>query len=450
MQNIHDVASERNSFTHFKEAVDFLENTSQHVFITGKAGTGKSTLLQYFRDSTSKNVAVLAPTGVAALNVRGQTIHSFFRFKPDVTINTVDTMRLSSIRKKMYKKIEALIIDEVSMVRADLLDCIDAFLRLYGKDPFAPFGGVQMILFGDLFQLPPVVTAKDREALAGIYDSPYFFDAKVLQHISFSYMELEKIYRQKEEDFVKILNAIRENTAHQEDFNKLNQRCLPNFQPQQGDFYIYLTTTNEMADAVNQAQLERLKTKPYHFEGEITGEFEDRLLPTHFALDLKFQAQVMLLNNDPLGRWLNGSLGKVVSLIQDGEGQEMVEVELTNGERVEVKRFTWEMFRFFYNEKTQRLESESIGSFTQVPLKLAWAVTIHKSQGMTFPKVVLDIGRGTFSHGQIYVALSRCTTLNSLVLRKPISQRHILMDQRVVRFMQAHQKNMLKVCEVSN
>jgi len=335
-----------------------------------------------------------------------------------------------------------LIIDEVSMVRSDLLDCMETFLRHYGPYPEEPFGGVQMIFIGDLYQLPPVVPQRERHIFKDVYPSPYFFDSKIFQELNsdeshpqkVEVVELKKIYRQKEEDFIRLLGSVRNRTATPEHLKFLNERYIPHFQPTKEDFYIYLTTTNALADKVNQEKLDELQGKSYYYEGMLAGEFESRSLPTHQVLELKIGAQVMLLNNDSGGRWINGSIGKIVEIIDDGK---IIRVELSDREIVDVASFEWEMFRFFFNEDTESLESESVGSFKQYPLKLAWAVTIHKSQGKTFDKVIVDIGNGTFAHGQTYVALSRCTSFKGLILKKPIHLRHILLDDCVVRFMES-------------
>ncbi len=431
----------------FIRAYEMTENSRQNLFITGKAGTGKSTLLQYFRSRTRKNVVVLAPTGVAAVNVRGQTIHSFFSFKPDITPESVDSIRIRKAKKNMYRKMETLVIDEISMVRADLLDCVDAFLKLHGPDKNSSFGGVQMILIGDLYQLPPVV-GKEEKAVFGeksggngktIYRSPYFFDAKVLENFPMDLIELEKIYRQKDNDFIGLLNAVRNNSVTDKHLEILNKRVIPDFKSSNDELYIHLTTTNDLADQVNRQRLDALKGRTHHYEGDLSGDFEGKSLPTQEELDLKVGAQVMLLNNDPAGRWINGTIGKIVDVEENSESMDVIQVELPQKERVEVTPFTWEMFRFFYNEKTDHLDSETVGSFTQYPLKLAWAVTIHKAQGKTFSKIIVDIGRGTFSHGQVYVALSRCTSLDGLILSKSILKKHIFMDWRIVKFMTAYQ-----------
>ncbi len=430
----------------FGYAIHIMENTKKNVFITGKAGTGKSTLLQYFRQNTKKNIVVLAPTGVAAVNVRGQTIHSFFNFKPDVTPQTAASIKPRN--KKIYKEVDAIVIDEISMVRADLLDCIDIFLRKYGKRKKEPFGGIQMIFIGDLYQLPPVVTSREKMIFSDYYKSPYFFDAKVFEPrtpliriykentefgFEMEFIELEKIYRQKDEDFILLLNAIRNNTVTEEQITRLNTRYFPDFSEKDGDFYIHLTTTNDLADRINSEKLSRLDGKIFRYKGYTTGDFQSKELPTTELLELKIGAQVMLLNNDSLGRWINGSLGIIRDVEHDGK-EDVIIVKLSDGDVVEVRPYIWEMFRFYYDEKAKAVFSEPVGSFVQYPIRLAWAITIHKSQGKTFDKVIIDVGRGTFSHGQMYVALSRCTTFEGIVLKRHLEKRHVMMDYRVVNF----------------
>ncbi len=417
----------------FVETFKLLENTGKNIFITGRAGTGKSTFLKYFRKHTQKNIVVLAPTGVAALNVEGQTIHSFFHFKPDITLDGVGNIKIRKQRKEIFKKIDMIIIDEISMVRSDLLDSIDAFLQIHGKYEGLPFGGVQMVFIGDLYQLPPVVTQFERDIFRGVYQSPYFFDAKSYPFLKMQTVELEHIYRQDEMEFIEILSAVRNRNITQGQLHKLNQRFQPDFTQKKGEFYIYLTPTNALADEINRKKLSELKGDLFGAEGIMAGEFEQRSLPTHSNLQLKVGAQVMLLNNDPEGRWINGTIGELLSIEQD---EMTLTVKLEDNKVVTVIPFTWEMFRFSYNQEIGCIESESIGSFTQFPLKLAWAVTIHKSQGKTFTRVVLDMGEGSFSHGQTYVALSRCKRLNGLILKKPIVYQHILLDRRVVDFME--------------
>ncbi|UCD35487.1 MAG: AAA family ATPase [Nitrospiraceae bacterium] len=432
----------------FQRALRIMEETERNVFITGRAGTGKSTLLQYFRDSTSKNIAVLAPTGVAAVNVKGQTVHSFFHFRVGITPDTAAQVRPRN--KEIYKKLDAIIIDEISMVRADLLDCIDIFLRKHGKKKGRPFGGTQMIFIGDLYQLPPVVTSREKDLFLDHYKSPYFFSARVFDEDLFSassrkspfemeFVELEKVYRQRDGKFLSILNSIRNNTVTEDEIEEINRRHIPGFAEKPGDFYIYLTTTNALADEINMTKLEGLDREEHRYQGVMEGGFEARNLPTALDLTLREGAQVMLLNNDSLGRWINGSVGRIAGIEEGGDDPDVLWVELPDGEVVDVSPYKWEMFEFTYDRKASRIFSESVGSFTQYPLRLAWAVTIHKCQGMTFDRVIIDIGRGTFSHGQLYVALSRCTNMDGLVLKRPVHKKNVLLDRRVVGFVTRYQ-----------
>jgi len=423
----------------FKEALGWMEDSARSVFITGKAGTGKSTLLEYFRETTGKRIAVLAPTGVAALNVRGQTIHSFFGFKPDITLEKVRKISTKRFPEKaaLFKRLDAVVIDEASMVRADLLDCVEKFLRLNGPKARRPFGGLQMIFIGDLYQLPPVVSGAEKHLFTLHYDSPYFFSAHSLLKDGFrlEFVELEKIYRQTEADFIGLLNAIRNRSVTAGEIERLNGRFDPEFVPPEDDFYITLTSTNDLAAARNREKLDRLPGRLHAYQGLIDGEFERSSLPTDERLELKVGAQVMLLNNDAAGRWVNGSIGRVADVLREKGEDDRIVVELQDGGAVEVKPNIWELFRFTFDQEKQAIVSEAVGAFTQYPLKLAWAITIHKSQGKTFPKVIVDIGRGTFAHGQVYVALSRCTNFGGLVLKTPIGKSHIRTDWRVSKFL---------------
>ncbi|MBU6389750.1 AAA family ATPase [Patescibacteria group bacterium] len=417
----------------FQAALQLLDDSRQHVFVTGKAGTGKSTLLQHFRKTTKKKVVVLAPTGVAALNVQGQTIHSFFRFRPDITPDSAGRIRPNPTQTKLYKELDALVIDEVSMLRADLLDSIDAFLRRHGPERGRSFGGVQMLLFGDLYQLPPVVTRQDRALFTNRYPGPHFFHANVMRDISLYLTELTSVFRQQEERFITILNAIRENQVDESHFQTLNARCRPE-SPTEG--VITLTTTNDLVDRVNQARLASLSGRPFVWQAHSTGTFSERDFPTPANLELKAGAQVMLLTNDPRGRWVNGSIGRVRSVYDDPESTApTVEVKLTTGRTVPVTPFTWEVYRYEFHEGRESIEPTTVGTYTQYPLRLAWAVTIHKSQGKTFDRVVIDLGRGTFSPGQLYVALSRCRTLDGITLRQPVQPRHMMSDASIVQFL---------------
>ncbi|MDV2990034.1 MAG: AAA family ATPase [Dehalogenimonas sp.] len=414
----------------FAEALEVMERTDKSVFITGRAGTGKSTLLTWFRQTTSKRAVVLAPTGVAALNVKGQTIHSFFGFKPDITVDKI--RKRKSTKLSVYQTVEAIVIDEISMVRADLLDCVDRFMRLNGRDETKPFGGVQMIFIGDLYQLPPVITGEERQAFQALYDTPYFYSARAFDDFAMEILELEKVYRQRDQGFLDILNAIRNNSITPEGLNLLNRRCLPDETPPTDAGYICLTTTNAAAGEINQTRLNGLRSRPHRFTAEISGKFSREYYPTAVELEVKTGAQVMLLNNDVRGRWVNGSIGRVTGIAKN-DGDYVIHVELSDGQGVEVTPHTWEIFRFFVDGG--QLQSEAAGSFTQYPLMLAWAVTIHKSQGKTFDRVIVDIGRGAFACGQTYVALSRCTTLEGMILKKPILKRHVMTDYRVMDFL---------------
>ena len=416
----------------FAEALELMENSEQHIFVTGKAGTGKSTLLQYFRTTTKKRLAVLAPTGVAALNVQGQTIHSFFKFRPDSTPESVGKSKPAAAQIKLYKNLDTIMIDEVSMLRADLLDCIDMFLRKFGPKPGYIFGGIQMIFFGDLYQLPPVLTSMERQQFLTRYPGPHFFHAKVIDQIPLYIIELSTIYRQQEEDFIEILNAIRTNQASQEHLALLNNQHSP-FDPANGT--ITLTTTNDLADAINQQHLSLLTTDPFTWTATSSGSFNERDVPTPTALTIKPGSQVMLLTNDPRGKWVNGSIGEVLKITTPADSiTPIVHVLLTTGTTVQVGPFTWEVFRYGLNEQTQTVEQQIAGTYSQYPLRLAWGVTIHKSQGKTFDKVVIDLGRGTFSPGQLYVALSRCRTLDGITLRQQVLPRHIMGNPTIAGF----------------
>ena len=449
----------------FRRALDIMEGPPRHVFITGKAGTGKSTLLELWRGQTLKRVAVLAPTGVAALNVRGQTIHSFFGFKPDVTPEAVRKLSkgrgAAADRAALYRNLDAIVIDEVSMVRADLMDCVEKFLRLNGPRAKECFGGLQMIFIGDLYQLPPVVTGQEKGLFspdppslrrgfgpradaappaslsAARYESPYFFSARIFAEPDFAmdFIELEKVYRQSDASFIGLLNAIRNRSIDDAQIDLLNSRFDPDFTPPDGEFYITLTSTNDLAAARNREKLAELRGRARRYEGLVEGEFDRRSFPTEEALELKPGAQVMLLTNDRRGRFVNGTIGRVAKITKVPGADDLVTVDLPDGEEVDLSPNTWELYRFQYDAEADRIESEPVGSFTQYPLRLAWAVTIHKSQGKTFDRVVVDIGRGAFAHGQVYVALSRCTSFGGLVLKTPIRKSHILMDWRIVRFL---------------
>lgn len=418
----------------FAKALKLLNDTSQNIFVTGKAGTGKSTLLTYFRNSTDKKIVVLAPTGVAAVNIKGETIHSFFKFKPNISISEAARIGRGFNKHDLYKKLDSVVIDEISMVRADLIDCVDVFLR-EARGNTQPFGGVQMIFIGDLYQLPPVVQRDELSILKSIYESIYFFDSNVFKDLrggrySFELIELDKIYRQNDQRFIDILNCVRNKTITLSQLDKLNERYISNVV--HNTEYIYLTARNDQSDTINSQNLDSLKTKMKCYFGQIDGDFKGKELPTDLALDLKLGARVMFLNNDTLGRWINGTIGNITVL-----GNDFVKVQIDDGIEVEVEQYKWSMYSTIFNEDKKEITRKEAGSFTQLPLRLAWAITIHKSQGKTFEKVLIDLGWGAFSHGQVYVALSRCTTYEGLILKKKLRLSDILVDKTIVNFMQS-------------
>jgi ATP-dependent DNA helicase PIF1 len=421
----------------FQKALHIMEDSSKNVFITGRAGTGKSTLLSYFRLITKKKVAVLAPTGVAALNVQGQTIHSFFKFKPNITASMIKRLRAANEGETIYQRLDAIVIDEISMVRADLLDCVDRFLRLNGPRLDQPFGGIQMIFIGDLYQLPPVVTGAEKEGLLVMYETPYFYSARVFSQLDMEFVELEKIYRQHDPEFINLLNSIRNRSIEEKGIATLRQRYQPDFTPTPGEFFVYLTTTNAMASDINKFQLKKLRGQPRIFVGTREGDFGDEYLPTAVELQVKTGSQIMMLNNDTDNRWVNGTIGEITGFGREAGGESTIIAELAGGEEVEITPYTWQIYR--YKVEGGSLESEVVGTFTQYPLMLAWAITIHKSQGKTFDKVIIDIGRGTFAHGQMYVALSRCTTFEGIILKRPVLKQHIWTDFKVVDFLTKYQ-----------
>jgi ATP-dependent DNA helicase PIF1 len=419
----------------FRRALDLMENSNRHIFITGKAGTGKSTLLNFFRHTTHKVVAVLAPTGVAALNVQGQTIHSFFGFKPSITPEKVK--KVSRDDSDIYKNITTIVIDEISMVRADLLDCVERFLHLNGPRRKQWFGGVQMIFIGDLYQLPPVVTGAEKEIFTHRYETPYFFSAQVFKEPTFDmeFIELDKVYRQTESAFINLLNGIRNRTCTDDDLETLNSRYMSGFTPPNDEFHIVLTSTNELATARNLERLDSLPGKAVKYKGVVRGIFDRSSLPSDETLLIKQGAQVMLTSNNPTGLWVNGTIGRVSGIAQGEDGEERVVVTLQDGSDVQVEPNTWELFEYQYDRETKRISTRKTGDFTQYPIRLAWAVTIHKSQGKTFDHVVIDVGKGTFAHGQMYVALSRCTRFDGITLAQKITRSHIRMDWRVSGFL---------------
>ena len=427
----------------FQTALRLMTETATSLFITGKAGTGKSTLLAHFSNNSDKKPVILAPTGVAALNVKGQTIHSFFNFYVDVTPQKILEKRSKPRNPKLYKKLKTIIIDEISMVRADLLDCIDTFLRMYGAVEGTPFGGVQMIFIGDLYQLPPVVSTEEREIFNTHYKTPYFFSARALQDFPLQCIELEKIYRQKDPAFVELLNKIRNNSVDDKDMRHLNSRHIETDDTAttadpKGSFSITLTTTNQRADEINDTHLNNIKGRIHTAKAEVKGNFTKEYFPTQTDLKYKIGAQIMMLSNDSNKRWVNGSIGMIEAVKTDEDGNEYLRVRLQDSRTpVDVSPYTWEVYSFGVEGDT--IVSEPVGTFTQYPFRLAWAVTIHKSQGKTFEQVSIDLGRGAFAAGQTYVALSRCTSFEGITLKTPIGKGSIRTDHRIFEFLTSHQ-----------
>ncbi len=411
----------------FNAILDQIEHTSDSFFITGRAGTGKSTLLRLFRDTTRKNVVVLAPTGIAALNVKGQTLHSFFGFPPKM-INKSDIYRRKNHR--LYSKIDTIVIDEISMVRADMMDNIDWFLRI-NRGINAPFGGVQMLFFGDLFQLPPVVAGDfEKKYFITHYESPYFFSSHILNSgFEYSMIELHEVFRQDERRFVNLLDNIRLNYFDYDDLQDLNSRVVDI--PQDTDYYITLTGRNKTAEIINLEKIRELDTEPFSYPATINGAFESRYYPTDPVLTLKKGAQIMFLKNDPEKRFVNGTIGIIEDLAHD----EIIVSTINEEEEkntFELKKWDWDVIKYKMSpNEPNKIDSDVIGTFRHYPIKLAWAITIHKSQGKTFDRVIIDLTGGAFESGQTYVALSRCRTLDGIILKKPILPRDIIVDPKI-------------------
>ncbi|HXC03278.1 MAG TPA: helix-turn-helix domain-containing protein [Bacteroidia bacterium] len=428
----------------FSLAWDVINNTSMNLFLTGKAGTGKTTFLKYVREHTRKNAAVVAPTGVAAMNAGGVTIHSLFQlpllpFLPEYNTQAEQIqfvnryslfrgMRLSKEKIDLLKELDLLIIDEVSMVRADVLDMIDESLRHFRNRKDKAFGGVQVLFIGDLYQLPPVVKEHDWVVQKNHYASPYFFSAKAMDTCPMLFLELKKIYRQSEEKFIRILNGIRNNRIGKEDLDELNRRYVGG----NGTVTtkgITLVTHNSQADRINQQELQKLHTPLHTFTAEVHGTFPESANPCETELQLKVGARVMFIRNDPEKRYVNGTIASVQEI-----REEEIRVELaTEKQAIALQKEQWKNIRYQLNKETGKVEEDEIGSFTQYPLRLAWAVTIHKSQGLTFDEVTLDAEK-SFAAGQVYVALSRCRTLEGITLLAPISNTHILTDTQIAEF----------------
>lgn len=416
----------------FRRAWEFVERTGVNVFLTGKAGTGKTTFLKEVMKNSAKTAVVVAPTGVAAINAGGVTIHSFFQLSPAPYIpgaETRDKFNFSKQKLRIIRSLDLLVIDEISMVRSDLLDAIDNALRRYRRDQ-RPFGGVQLLMIGDLQQLAPVVTPADEAVLRSHYHTPYFFGSHALAETPYVTIRLEKVFRQQNERFVELLNHVRDNALDQADRQLLASRLKPAFVPDDTEGYIRLTTHNHSADSYNEARLGQLATPRVVFNAKIKGTFPDVSYPTAEALVLKQGAQVMFIKNDPTGHeYYNGLIGRIVSV---APGRVLVQVP-GRVKPIEVEPQTWENARYIINESNNTVETEVLGTFTQIPLRLAWAITIHKSQGLTFDKVIIDAG-ASFAPGQVYVALSRCRSLEGLVLSTPLQEDSLRPDSEVAAY----------------
>ena len=439
--NKNDVVDKDNP--ELQNALQIIQYTRRSLFLTGKAGTGKSTFLRYIANNTKKKCVVLAPTGIAAINAGGCTLHSFFKlpFHPLLPNDTQfsirkirDTLKYNSEKRKLLQELELIIIDEISMVRADIIDFIDKVLRIYCRNMREPFGGKQLLLVGDVYQLEPVVKEDERRLLQEFYSSPYFFNAHVFREMGLVSIELKKVYRQNDPRFISILDNIRTSHVSESDLAMVNT-CVGHDVTQEG-LSITLSTRRDVVDHINEEKLKELPDSPVIYRGVVKGEFPESSLPTPLELELKLGAQIMFNKNDKCKRWVNGTLGVIIGFSDDES--ETIYVHTDNDQDVEVEREVWSNVKYTFNETEKKIEEQEIGTYTQYPLRLAWAITVHKSQGLTFKNVKIDFTGGVFAAGQTYVALSRCTSLEGISLQKPVRRSDVFIRPEVANFAKSY------------